>query len=335
MSNAGVPDLLSFSRLSRAVLDVKKKAETARTEAVTGRVDDVTKEVGGDIGAVHLIKKAVEDSQAYQKSLSLAQNRALRTQTVLDTLTSDSNRVAVNTLSQLGVGDEAALRTTAEDARGALFGIFSALNTTEGGRALFSGDAVDTPPLDTVETLLSDVQGIIAGAPDAASAEAALDTYFNDPAGGFQTTIYKGGAGTAPTTEIAPGVRIDASVKADAQPIKDLIRGLAVVASYKTQPTGGAAERDKLIEAAAGRTLTAESRLSDLRGALGVVEAQIAQAKSRHESEETALTSLLNSKTLRDPYEAASQLQLLESQLEASYLMSARISRLSLANFLR
>ncbi|MFQ5562716.1 MAG: hypothetical protein ACE5FO_04010 [Parvularculaceae bacterium] len=335
MSNAGIPDILSFTRLSRAVTNVKAQADTARTEAVTGRVEDVTKETGGEIGAVHLIKKAVEDSQAYQRSLSFAENIALRTQTVLGRLTADSNRVAVNAVSQFGVGDEAALRSTAKDASGALLGIFSALNTTDGGRALFSGDAVDRPPLGDPEMLLADVQAIIAGAPDAASAEAALDTYFNDPAGGFQTAVYTGGAGTAPTTEIAPGVRVDASVKADAQPIKDLIRGLAVIASFETAPAGGLGERDKLLRAAGERTLSAESPLSELRAAVGVAEQQIGAAKERHQMEETALTSLLNSKTLRDPFEAASQLQLLESQLEASFLMSARIARLSLANFIR
>lgn len=335
MNSSGIPDLLAFSRLSRAVTNIKSQADTARTEAVTGRVDDITTEVKGDIGGVHLLKKAVEDAQAYQVSLSLASNRAERTQTILGRMATDSSRIATETLAQLGVGNASSLKTSAAEARASVVSIFSLLNTTEGGRALFGGDVVDQPPLVNAEALLTDVQTIITGAPDAASANVALDFYFNDPAGGFATNIYAGGAGDAPPVEISPGVRINTSVKANAQPIKDLIRGLAVTANYSEAPSGNFDERDKLAISAVELTLSAENSFSELRAAIGVVEAQIDASINRHAAEETVLTSLFNSKTLRDPFEAASQLQLLESQLEASYLLTARISRLSLANFLR
>ena len=332
MTNVNVPDILSFSRLSGAVSDLKTRAETTRTEAVTGRYEDITAANNGDVGNAHLLSKAVEDVQSYQRNLSLAENRAQRTQLVLNTLTTESNRIASESLSAVGRGDEATLRTNAADAKAAVTIIFAALNTTEGGRALFGGDVTDRAPFASPDQLLSDVETIVAGATSDADAKAQLDFYFNDPAGGFATSIYNGGDNEAPSTEIAPGVRISVSTKGDAQPIKDLIRGLSEIAASGSISYGSSTS---FVETSASTTLSAESALTELRAEIGVGEARVSASKARYEAEETILTTLFNEKTARDPFEAASELQLLESQLEASYLMTARLARLTIADYLR
>lgn len=332
---AGVPDILSHARLARAVADMKARADTARTEVVTGRYEDITKAMNGDVGGAHLMLKAINDSKGYQTSLGLAEARAQQTQTTLATLTFETRRIATDAMSFLGRGDEAALATSAADAKAVLSTIFAALSVTSGGRSLFSGDAVDRPPLAPLDNLLADVQAIIAAAPDAAGANAALDAYFNDPAGGFETSIYIGGGGEAPTVEIAPGVRIASSVKANAQPIKDVLRGLAVIANYATMPGGNAAERDALALSAANLSVDGEARLIELRATVGIAEARIAASRSRHEDEETVLTNIYNQRTARDPYEAAAMLKTLETQLEASFLVTSRLTQLTLVNFLR
>jgi len=330
-----VPDLLAHDRLARAVADLKARSAVARTETVTGRYSDLTKALKGDVGGAHLLYKAVEDARAFQSTLSLAETRVRQTQSALAGAAGDSRRIVTDALSFINRGDDAALRTSAEDARITLTTLFASLSSSVAGRALFSGDAVDQPPLAPVDDLLADIGAILASAPDAAAAELALDEYFNDPLGGFATTIYTGGAGEAPRVEIAPGVRIGASVKADAQPLKDMMRGLAVLANYGAMPTVEGPERDAVMRSAVMLSIDAESRIVEMRAAVGIAESRISASRERHQNEETVLTSLINSKTARDPYEAASALQHLESQLEASYLMTARLSRLSLANFIR
>lgn len=331
----GVPDLLRLTRLTRSVSDIKQQADVARTETVTGQIDDLTRESRGDIGGLHLLRKAIDDAQGAQQNLNLSASRAQRTQTVLTTLTQESATLATGVLSNIGPQNTNALEASATNARGALFVIFSNLNTDAGGRALFSGDRTDTAPLGDPNVLLEDVRQIIAGAADATAADVALDQYFNDPAGGFATDIYQGGTNAAPLVEIAPGVRIEASARADAQPIKDLIRGLAVIANYQTPPQDGAAGRDTIVRAGADLLLTAEVGLINLRSTIGVSENRLQQRVDEFVAEEQALTSLYNSRTTRDPFEAASALQILQSQLEASFAVTARLSQLSLTNFLR
>ncbi len=332
MTNINAPDLISFTRLSRAIADIKSRADVARAESVTGRREDVTAATNGDVGSAHLLKKAVDDAQAFQQLLVISQNRAQRTQASLDILGGEAVRIGTEALSASGRDDSYALNTLAADAKAAIFNVFSALNVSEGGRALFSGDAADRLPFGDPEQLLNDIEAIVAGATDAADAQAQLDTYFNDPAGGFATDIYQGGANKVAPVEISPGVRIDVSATAADQPIKDLLRGLAGIA---VQSAATFSDAKGFLEDSAGIAIAADGDITELRGVIGVGEAQIAAAISRYEAEEAILTSLFNEKTGRDQYEAATELQLLETQLEASYLLTARLSRLSIANFIR
>lgn len=332
MTSINAPDILSFSRLSQQITDLKNRADAARAEATTGRRHDLTAATNGDIGGAHLLKKAVNDVQAYQTLLKLAQNRSQRTQIALGALGGEAVRIGSETLSAAGRQDQQAIAALSSDARAAISNIFSVLNTTDGGRALFGGNVTDRAPLAPPEAMLADIDAIVAGAADAANAQAQIDAYFNDPAGGFMSSVYQGGDQKAPPVEIAPGIRIDASATAADQPIRDLLRGLASIAAY---PQASFADKNALLEDAAGASLSADAAITELRSVIGVGESRIAASIDRYEAEETILTSLYNARTSRDQFEAASELQLLETQLEASYLLTARLARLTIADYIR
>ena len=332
MSRINVPDIVSISQMSRIVANLKSRADTTRSEAVTGRYEDITKATNGDVGSAHLLKKAVEDVQAYQKTLTLGENRATRTQSVLGQLSVESNRIATEVFAAYGRGDQAQLQTNAADARVAIYSIFASLNTIDGGRAAFGGDVTDRAPLNSPDDFLADIDAIMSGALDAVDVEAQLNTYFNDPLGGFAQSVYRGGENPSPSVEIAPGIRINVSAKADAQPIKDLLRGLAEIASF---PNASFANAEVLASSGAARSLSADTNLTELRAVIGAGEARLTAAKDRYADEEAILTTLFNEKTTRDPFEASSELQQLELQLEASYLLTARLSRLTIADYLR
>ncbi|NOX93623.1 MAG: hypothetical protein GXP04_00575 [Alphaproteobacteria bacterium] len=332
MGGIGVPNILSFSRLSRIVSDIKVRADVTRTEATTGRREDITAAMKGDVGGAHLLKKAIDDTKSFQSLLALGQNRSQRTQSALALLGIDAVRIGAETLGASGRNDTQALVSLAADARGAISSIFSALNTTDGGRALFGGDVTDRPPLVAPEQLLADIELIMAGATDATDVQTQLDFYFNDPSGGFATSIYQGGLNKSPAVAISPGIRVDVSATAADQPIKDIIRGLAAIATNSFAPF---ADKSGVVDYGATTALGADTSITDLRAVIGVGQARIGAAISRHEAEGTILTSLFNEMTGRDQFEAASELQLLESQLEASYLLTARLARLTIADFIR
>jgi len=79
---------------------------------------------------------------------------------------------------------------------------------------------------------------------------------------------------------------------------------------------------------------SSETQITNLRADLGVYEERNAIEQKTLDTEETVLTASFNDLTARDQYEAATELQSLQTTLEASYLITARLSQLSLLNYL-
>ena len=67
---------------------------------------------------------------------------------------------------------------------------------------------------------------------------------------------------------------------------------------------------------------------------VGTVQAQIAAAQTRNTAEESALSITRAGIISADPYDAATRLEDLQTRIEALYLVTARVSRLSLADYL-
>lgn len=333
MNAYGFPTLLQYNRMTSSVANIKSQTEIARTELVTGRIADLQSELGASVGDAHLLRKAIDDIRAMQGSATRALGRAQSSQSVLNRASDGVIILGGNLLSAVGRGDQNAIDVSATQAELQLEAAISAFNTRYEGRSLFSGDGVNQPSLASAETLLTDVRAIFAGAADNTQLQADLDAYFNDPAGGFATNIYTGGAGDAARTEISDGELINYSAKADEQPVRDLLRSLSslVVAHENTT----FADRDEALSAAGGGLIQAANDIVSIRARVGAAEERMAAADKRLEAEATALSATYNELTARDPFEAASRLQALESQLQASYVVTSRISQLTLANFLR
>ena len=70
------------------------------------------------------------------------------------------------------------------------------------------------------------------------------------------------------------------------------------------------------------------------QGALGVLEAEVERITVAQNAEISALTLARNEIANADPFETASALQAVQLQLETHYQMTARLSQLSLVNFI-
>lgn len=333
MSSYGFPTYLQYSRLSSSVADIKARTDLARTELVTGRIADMKSALGVNVGDAQLLRKAIDDIESTQSSISRALGRTQTAQIALNRASDTVVELSANLLSAVGQNDENAIGIGATQARLQLEGAISAFNSRFEGRSLFAGDAVSSPALADADVLLNDVRTIFAGATDQASLNAALDAYFDDPAGGFMTNVYTGGAGDAPRTEIADGELLNYSARADEQPVRDLLRNLAVfvVAHEET----AFADRSAVLAQTGEGLASAVNGITEIRSRIGAAEERMTSTQARLETEFAALSATYNERTAVDPYEAATRLQQLESQLEASYVVTSRITQLTLANFLR
>lgn len=333
MKAVGVPTLLAAQRFAASSASLRRDAETARSELTSGRIADLPGVLGAAIAGALTARGALDAVNFQRQSLAQASLISTASQRALTALGDGAAALATEALAANGRRDETALTAASFEARDKVRNAFTILNSRAGGQSLFAGDATDRAALSNADLLLSDVEAIYAAAPDAAAFSAGLDTYFNDSSGDFNARIYSGGAGPAPTIEVAPGERRQFTIRAADQSVRDLLRGLSTVAVAAAAPSSEL--RNGVIFAGASRTISGVDALTERRTEIGVSQQRASAALQLLDAEETALTQSFNALTARDPYEAAARLQSLEAQLSASLAITARLSQLTLANFLR
>lgn len=314
---------------------LRDNADGARTEAVTGRANDAARELSGQIGPALEIEKSILDLQQYANAISLSEVRAGATQSALERIVDATQDLASNaTLYQTtGVGRNGA--TLAEQGRGAIADIVSALNTSVGGRAVFGGDDAGSAPLIDADQIYDTIVPLIETAGTSAAVRTALDQAFYGPGTLFETNFYQGGTGDAPITEIAPGVEVAFAIRADETLLRGVLRNvIAVTAAIDPETTLSDDQRQVIFDEAVADMRTSIGDVIGIRSQLGVAEQRIATVKARNIANEAALSITYNELTGVDQYLAALTLKDIEGQLETAFATTARLSNLSLVNYL-
>jgi flagellar hook-associated protein 3 FlgL len=117
--------------------------------------------------------------------------------------------------------------------------------------------------------------------------------------------------------------------------VRDTLKGLALAAMLDRGTLGGnAAQRAELAKTAGAVLLEAADARGALAARIGTAQERTANAATRNMAEATALQIARIGMVSADPYEAATALTEAESQLDTLYAVTARLSRLSLANYL-
>ncbi|WP_212522762.1 flagellin [Actibacterium sp. MT2.3-13A] len=244
-------------------------------------------------------------------------------------------------------------------ARTALDQLQSQINASYHGAALFAGVDSGQPPLqgwdevnprsglsprDVVEGVIG---GGFTGAADAAAKAAELETIFasadaGQPARNFEATFYNGtprlDAGGAPsprlTAHVEEGVTLSYGVQANDAPFTELLRGLSMLAATDPAQIADPDAYRAWVGAAVDAVSAGVEGLIETEARLGGQQQLLAQTIAT----QTDRNDLYNSQILSlegvDPYEAASRLSTLQTQLEATYAVTARLSRLSFLNFM-
>ena len=320
------PNSVVSASFSQNIADMRARATIVSQESVTGQYADLTKHLGGRIGDAMVSNKALADIEDQRGLLGIREARLDLTQKSLAGVQERISGLEVQMLSALSMGDLPGQNLVSRDAKAALSDIFSALNGRHGDRFLFSGDETATQPFTNIDQLLTDMRQIALTATDAADFETQLDDYFQSPTGGWLTSVYAGSS----TSSDADGVT------ATDPAIVEIISGLAVMAISGTDDNISLLKQNpEIVRASAERLGTGTMAIVNLRADVGIIQERVAKAQETLDTEETILNSVYNNIVGRDQYDAASELKQLEASLEAAYVLTSRLSNLSLLNFLR
>ncbi|MBE9637136.1 flagellin [Salipiger mangrovisoli] len=236
-------------------------------------------------------------------------------------------------------------------AKAALDAFIGQAGQAYGGSALFAGTSNVTNALqgwsETQAGSGLSPQGVIGGllsgglnsVADVDSVLAEIDAIFSDsatdPDTNFQTLFYNGSTGTAPArANLGDGVSISYGVQADAEPFRQVLKGLVMLASYDPASISDSAaysswvnEAITAISAGTAGLLDAETQVSTVAARLESQNEQIADRAVLYKTRLMELDGV-------DAYDAASNVTMLQAQLEASYTVSARLSNLSFLNYM-
>ena len=324
-----LPDLLSSARMARVTSRLKADLDRSAMEAVTGERRDVTRAVNGQLGQVHRLRAQIAGAEASETRLAVAEGRHRTAGAALSALRTSTQNLGIEALNAAVAGGATGVDAFARRASAALADASGRLNSRFDGRALFAGAAADGQAIDA-DALLSGIDAALAAAaPTAAARIAALDAFFA-PGGGFDAA-YRGDAAPASEAPLPDGSALDPLPRGDEGAVRDLLRGLSLVAAAADLPQTDAVA---LARAGTGALRAAGEGLAAWEASVGLGLARIDAARGQAADDARVASGLLSNLTGRDAFEAASEAQDFETRLQAAYQITARLGRLSITDYL-
>lgn len=304
-------------------------------EVASGRTSDPAARLNGHFSYLSQIEHDLTVAASYGAGAKEVQISASTMQAALGQIGEMTDELlGTLTIAATGAGPTD-ITSVASDARGTVESTIAALNSSVAGRHLFSGAAVDRPALAEADILLSELRSSMAGAVSPADARAAADAFFDTPGGGFETLVYGGSTTSLAPVQLGAGESADLNLRADHVAFRETLKNAALVA-LADDPGLALDEgaRRGLFGDALDGLLSARDAQVVVRADLGFAEERIARASTRVEAEISGLQIARNELLEVDPFEAATELEAVQLQLETLYTVTARTSRLSLVNFL-
>lgn len=335
MSVNSLGDLARAFALRQQNTNLKLEIQKLNKELATGMATDLADHLGGSYARLTGIEHDLRLRDGYSVMIAEAEQFTELMQSRLDQINDISTDFARDLIAADASNSSVTSDTLATEGRLQFETVVSMLNSQAAGRTMFGGDATDRAALLGGDLILAELETVVAGATTAADIESALDSWFASPTG-FQSFAYTGGTGGLAPFQISEDTSVDASIRADDQVLKDVLKSLASAALANAPGTSlSKAEQSGLFRISGEGLLTTERELIISQAKIGLAQEQISKASVRNQVEISALELAKGSLLKVDPFEAASELEAAQFQLESLYAVTVRLSQLSLVNFLR
>jgi len=335
MTGISVGDLAISFQTRRDHTRIKSDLQRLGTELATGVTQNLRSATGGDLGALAGLEHGLGTLQAYKLAAAEASLAVGTLQRALGTVQETSSELGPSLLQASTSGQSTLVQVAATDARTRFSSLVSVLNTQVADRAILGGTDTDGPVLASADTMLADLQLAIAAETTAAGIASVVDAWFDTPSGGFETSGYLGSTTDLAPFRIGPDEQATLDLRADDPVLRNLLKSYAMASLVSDNALStNYDERVALLQTAALRMVTSGKSIAELQAKVGSIEGQIDGATARNSSETSALEIARSELVAVDPYKAATDLASVQTQLETLYAITARLSRLTLADYL-
>ncbi len=340
----------------RTTNDTTRLMMQAEKEVATGRHADAFKALGTRSIEALNTRAMYERTEGRIESNTLLQNRLDLMASSLGSVREAAQEVLTMAITNTdpSSADPQFLQQMAIDAYNT---IASFLNASYNGKAFFAGvdsnanavnnwgQADGTTGLSPANVMTAVVGGGVSSAADATAKLAEIDAVFNgtpaNPLHAYEDTFFNGtplmnGAVPNPrlTAQIDENFQIDYGVQANDKGFRDLMRGLAILGSTDPQLITDPDAYRSWVGAAASALGSGVNAVLAAESRTGSMQKLVEDANDRLNAKREVLSLHISSLETVDPYEAATRLTSAQTQLQASYAVTARLSQLSFLNFM-
>ncbi len=343
VSTAAMSQALRYSML-RSQSDLV----TAQKEAGTGKLADTGLALGARTSQLVNFNRDLDRLNGIVDSNALVSSRLSSTQKALGQLSSTAQDF-LSTLTGSASGDAVSTVTLAS-AKATLEALTSILNTSLNGEHLFAGINTDVKPLNSYTDPGSTAKasfdaaflsnfGFSQSDPAAANITAAqMDSFLtNVVEPQFLGSGWQANWSNATDQKIVSRIALNESTQTSVSANNDGVRRLTMAAATISGLFSGnlsAAAKDTLVTRAVSMVGTSISDLANLQSETGIVEKRVSDASERIQMQANLFEKHISDTEGVDPYEAATRVSDLLSQIETSYALTARIQQISLLRFL-
>lgn len=325
------------------------QAQLARStgEIASGRKSDPTRELGVGASLLYRLHDDVQQGGALKNSASLAGERMKTMQTAMTSVAKVMTDMSAQIL-QADALKQQSFTTLGNDTPDVMASIADLLNTDFQGQKVFGGTDSAKLPIKNIANLPAQVKtmldaavaangGAALNATQAATLMTDIGAMFGGPTSAFYTTYYGSGSKTGDSdpnlVRIGEGQTLSYDVRGDNAAFKDAFQALALTSllnSGKLESDAKVALTDRAGQLMRG----AQSSLTTLSGSLGSKEARLERVAEIQSRTVDAATAQINDLEGADYYLLSDQVESMKIQLNATYAITAQLSKLSLVNYL-
>lgn len=316
---------------------LKSRLGVLTQEATTGLKADLPAVLQGNMALISQVETRLITLRAYQQNATLAENEFSGLQNAMGVMEKIAQDSAPDLQVAATLGDRTSVDLRATGAREDFDVVVRMMNTNVGGRYVLSGAAVQTEPVSDARSILADLKMLLTGLTTADDMIAAASAWFDagPNAAGFQKDHFRGAAETT-SVGLSEQTTLANDMRATDPPFRQTLKGLALAALANDPDLGLDMAGQALVLREGGRALAAGAHQMTLaRASVGLKQELIEQTATRNAAERTSLTIARADLVSADPYETASAITQTEANLQNLYALTARLSRLSLTEYLR
>jgi flagellar hook-associated protein 3 FlgL len=351
----GISTLGSMLRNSWQIQSMQTQMNQITTEIASGRKTDPLGPLGGNAALLYQLHAQSDQQTALQTTVTNALGRLDATQTALSAVGTAVQSIVNDALtpdSSNGQGQS----VLANEAQNSMAQVISQLNTQYEGSSLFSGDNTNTAPMQAADAAggpLATVNSVLAtavsvkGGPLTASdinsfisGPNGLASVFNDtnsnPALNYGGAFYTAPDDGKPTTLLIGATQtLQYNVNGNQQGFRDLMQGLSMLTMLGAPPSQLDDSAKAALQTQASALIgQAQNELTTQQGLLGVTQAALQNVADQQQAAANATQKQILGFEQADTTADATTLSTLQTQLQATYAITAEISQLTLTHYL-